>query len=240
MAGLIPVFPIGGGEGGGSGRATFTPAASPFVDDAARDTYFAANLNELRNSTTEVTTIEVGNTTEMWSGENQPSSYLNAGWITTVQGLFQADYDQTDSTSPTFIRNIAAARAKLEGIQAGAEVNNPQSLVGALNLNNRMRFTRDNGTTFDQTTAPLTRAFPNLGQGAGSGSLSLTNFYAAYLHFHPDTSGVSAINIAVNADVDNDAFFIMDFGGVNVNRDITILKANTGVCGWCNHLVCAG
>ena len=116
-------YPRAGGGGDGGGRSTFTPTASPFADDAARDAYFTANLSELINSTTEVTLIEVGTSAEMWSGEDLPSSYSPGGWITTVQDAFQADYEETDGNSPAFIKNLAAARAKLEGIQAGAQVN---------------------------------------------------------------------------------------------------------------------
>lgn len=76
MAWFLP----GEGVVGGGARVSFVPSASPFADNAARDTWAAANLADLRNSDTEVTVITVAGASFEWGGTNTPSSYNSNGW----------------------------------------------------------------------------------------------------------------------------------------------------------------
>ena len=66
---------------GGGGRATFTPAESPFSDLVARDTWASSNLSSLFNSTTKVTEVVVNGDLYRWSGDNIPSSYDASDWL---------------------------------------------------------------------------------------------------------------------------------------------------------------
>ncbi len=77
-------FSGGIGTGGEGGRSVFVPSASPFADIAARDTWAAANLNELINTPTQVTMIIVTGTPDIvyeWGGEDTPASYNSNGWL---------------------------------------------------------------------------------------------------------------------------------------------------------------
>lgn len=74
------VIQTGFGDGGRGGRASFVPSASPFADNTARDTWAAANLDELFNSDTQVTVITVAGEAFEWAGGNEPSSYNANGW----------------------------------------------------------------------------------------------------------------------------------------------------------------
>lgn len=65
----------------GGGRVTFTPDESPFANIASRDTWAAANLDELFNSTTQVTEIIVDGDLYRWSGDNVPASYSANQWL---------------------------------------------------------------------------------------------------------------------------------------------------------------
>ncbi len=69
-------------SGGGGGRRTITPSASPFSSITERNTWTTANFAELRNSNTEVTVVTVtGEAVYEWGGEDTPSSYTNSGWM---------------------------------------------------------------------------------------------------------------------------------------------------------------
>jgi len=69
--------------GGGQAQVPEVPSPpSPFADIAARDTYYTANPDELRNDPRSVyTVVEItGGSTFRWSGEDEPSTYDANQW----------------------------------------------------------------------------------------------------------------------------------------------------------------
>ena len=83
-------------SGGGSSLPTFTPPVSPFVDDASRDVWAAANLNLLYNgdSAYSFTLLESNSVAQRWGGANNPASYNNSYWITVgAAGIEEAPVD---------------------------------------------------------------------------------------------------------------------------------------------------
>ena len=114
-----------------------------------------------------------------------------------------------------------------EVIEMSEKNETDDDITEAENINNAIRFTRNNADEFDVTTSPFTRAYPDLGQGItpGGGSISLTNFRAAWMEFHPDAVNATAINIV--SDIDNDIVFSMDSSKLTQDVALTITQANT-------------
>jgi len=80
------ISPVLGGSGGGGSAVPFVPSVSPFTDEAGRDTWGAANLDQLFNNTNKFTQIEVGVESERWGGEDMPSTYDATKWIPASVG----------------------------------------------------------------------------------------------------------------------------------------------------------
>lgn len=73
---------IGFGAGGGGGFIVPDSAIIPFADNAARDTWAAANLSDLiRNQTVVEVTGTPNNTWYLWRGETNPAAYDNTLWV---------------------------------------------------------------------------------------------------------------------------------------------------------------
>lgn len=119
----MPVILRPEGGSGGAGRQTFTPSESPFADIAARDTWAAANLNELFNSTTQVTEIIVDGDLYRWSGDNIPTSYNDNQWLQAnnvldaaeVKTLYESnpdtnEFSNNDESAVDSVRNLDAGR----------------------------------------------------------------------------------------------------------------------------------
>jgi len=95
----VSVTDIGGGAGG---RVVFVPDDSPFADNAARDVWANANLNDIHNSATQVTRLVVGTSLFEWGGINNPTAqqYTDQAasmWLLLSMDLPQADRDLLDS-----------------------------------------------------------------------------------------------------------------------------------------------
>ena len=110
------------GDGGVTELPTFTPDASPFADAAARDAYFAANLDELYNGDNpnySYTLIELvsPSETERWSGTTNPGTYDSGLWITTTAGQIQSDLTETDSLSAAYVKGNERYKAFAGGVQ---------------------------------------------------------------------------------------------------------------------------
>jgi len=139
--------------------------------------------------------------------------------------------DPTNPTGPTeevefpyleFERNFSTQ-------QYLAEPEDLESLIDdAENINNAIRFTNEDGSTFDVTTSPFTRTYTDLGQGIttpGAGSINLTSFRAAWMEFHPNARNASAINLV--SDLDQRIVFSMDASKLTEDVTLTITQANT-------------
>ena len=67
---------------GGSGAGFLIPGSAtiPFADNAARDTWAAANLDSLIRDTTVVQVTGTPNQWYLWRGETTPATYVNTNW----------------------------------------------------------------------------------------------------------------------------------------------------------------
>lgn len=75
-------FSVGGGNGSGVAFIVPDSASIPFADNAARDTWAAANLSDLiKNQTVVSVTGAPNNTWYLWRGDSNPGSYVNTNWI---------------------------------------------------------------------------------------------------------------------------------------------------------------
>lgn len=97
-------FRTGGGNGSGVAFIVPDSAAIPFADNAARDTWAAANLSDLiQNQTVISVTGSPNNVWYLWRGESNPASYVNTNWIDAtplVRGE-KGDQGATGSQGPT-------------------------------------------------------------------------------------------------------------------------------------------
>lgn len=86
---------------GASTALPFVPTESPFPDIAARDTWADANKNELYNSATLSTIVEVDSVgVFQWAGDNNPAAYSADQWV-PIQSSPVFTEDKTNKTYNT-------------------------------------------------------------------------------------------------------------------------------------------
>lgn len=124
-----------GYKGGSGGGAIAVPSNFKFTNAGARDTYFAAHKDELKNLETYVF---VGSAPQVWTGTSDPSSYDKSKWD-AANYLVKGDKGDTgasinlstlkDGEVPVF--NASTNKLEASGVKAGdGEINmSPSTLI---------------------------------------------------------------------------------------------------------------
>lgn len=112
----------------------------------------------------------------------------------------------------------ANATAALDALLSAAQ----EAVISGTEQFNDILLEQRDGSEIRISASPIKRFLQNLGQGIttpGGASISLTNLPASHLQFHPNAGNASRTYIALNAGLNDHAYFRLDYS--RVLQDVT-------------------